>query len=363
MNKTLKIALVLLVFLVALPIIALTLTSSKINSVAWNPPPAPAMNGPYALNELLKQSELLGVGAVVGAEDVAVDQEGLVYGGTHDGKIVRIHADGRTEAWADTGGRPLGLHFDKRGNLIVADSYKGLLSIDPQANISVLSRSAEGQAFAFCDDLDIAADGKIYFTDASSKWTHSDYDMDLLETRPYGRLLVYDPDSQSTSVLARDLYFANGVALSHDEDFVLVNETWRYRVMRYWIKGPKQGELDVFIDNLPGFPAGISADNQGRLWLALATERKADLDAIHPYPWLKNLVTKLPEFLQPQAARFGFVLGLDQQGKVIANLQDPSGEHLYEITSVQEHGGYLYFGSLSNDRIGRLPISKAFPSQ
>lgn len=38
-------------------------------------------------------------------------------------------------------------------------------------------------------------------------------------------------------MLLKDLYFANGVALSKDESFVLVAETFQYRISRYWLKG------------------------------------------------------------------------------------------------------------------------------
>lgn len=55
------------------------------------------------------------------------------------------------------------------------------------------------------------------------------------------------------------------------EDFVLVNETYRYRIVRYWLKGPKAGTHEVFIDNLPGFPDNISSNRKGTFWLALFT--------------------------------------------------------------------------------------------
>src|SRR5690606_20170232 len=124
--------------------------------------------------------------------------------------------DGQVETFVSTGGRPLGMDFDAGGNLIVADAYKGLLRIDPAGKIEVLASEAEGVPFAFTDDLDIASDGRIYFTDASSRFQQPDYLLDLLEGRPYGRLMVHDPASGQTEVLLKDLYFANGVALSQN---------------------------------------------------------------------------------------------------------------------------------------------------
>ena len=56
-----------------------------------------------------------------------------------------------------------------------------------------------------------------------------------------GRLLVYDPISRVATTLVDGLNFANGVAVSHDQTYVLVNETGKYRVIRYWIAGPQEG--------------------------------------------------------------------------------------------------------------------------
>lgn len=351
-----KKVLLIIVLLFVLPVLWFVVKPSPIDSAAWIPPVAPEMTGRFAPNEKLKESELIALGKVYGPEDVDVDANGVIYGGTQDGKIVRVHPDGRYEEWVETGGRPLGLHFDRDGNLIVCDAYKGLLSIDKEGAITVLTDTAEGGPFVFTDDLDIASDGKIYFTDASSKWNQTAYMLDLFETKPYGRFMVYDPSTKETTVLVKDMYFPNGVALSQNEDFVLVNETWRYRVVRYWLKGDKQGTTDMFVENLPGFPDGISSNRSGTFWIALPTPRNPKVDSFYPKPWLKNFVVKLPEAIQPKPVEYGFVLGMSESGEVTHNLQDPSGEHVQEITSVQEHEGYLYLGSLHNDRFARLKL-------
>ena len=191
-----------------LALIVLFLYPSPVDSVAWNPPEAPELSGLTAVNDLLSSAELLGKGDFYGPEDVAIDQQGRIYAGTHDGFIKRILTDGSVETWVDTRGRPLGLHFDQNQNLVVCDAYKGLLSINPAGQINVLTTSVNGVPFGFVDDVDIASDGKIYFTDASSKWNQDNYKMDLLETRPYGQFLVYDPQNGSTTTLIDKMYFA-----------------------------------------------------------------------------------------------------------------------------------------------------------
>ena len=343
------------VILVILILIFL-LKPAPIDAIAYIPPDAPELTGVLYPNNLLQEAELLAQGKIHGPEEIAVDSRGHVYGGIEDGKIIRVLPDGSLETFAETGGRPLGMKFDENENLIVCVAYKGLLSIDPQGEIKILATSADGVPINFADALDISSDGMVYFTDASSKYGPDVDKFDLLESKPHGRFMSYDPATGEVTVLLRDLYFANGVALSPNEDFVLINETYRYRITRYWLNGPDAGTHEIFIDNLPGFPDNISVNQKGNFWLALFTIRNESADKLHPFPSRKNLLSKLPRALWPKPNPYGLVLELDVQGNIIQSLHDPTGSHLKEITSAQEYGDYLYLGSVDNDRIGKYKL-------
>lgn len=331
---------------------------APIDAVAFMPTAAPAMTGALAPNGFLQSAQPLGLGQLNGPEDVDVDAQGRIYGGTVDGWIYRStdNSGDRFEQWANTGGRPLGLDFDAAGNLIVADADRGLLSLDPEGEITVLTTEADGVRFGFTDDVVVATDGAIYFSDASSKYGKDDYLNDMLEARPHGRLVKYDPQTRQTSVLLGDLYFANGVALSEAEDYVLVNETYRYRITRYWLTGPRAGQSDIFMDNLPGFPDGVSSNGRGTFWVAMFTVRNATADWMQPHPSLKNVLVKLPHFVWPKPERYGLVLAVDEQGNLVRSLQDPTGETVWEVTSVHERDGDLYLGTLTGDRISRVQL-------
>lgn len=346
------------IFLVVILIAYLLLWPVPINPAAWTPPPAPELAGSYARNSELTKTVRLSVGAFA-PEDVAIDKQDRLYCGTDDGRIFRLQSDGtRLEVFSDTHGRPLGLVFDRDQNLIVADAIKGLLSISPDGKVATLTTEADGVPFRCTNDLDIAADGTIYFTDASYKFPLTQLKNDVLEHQPNGRFLAYNPRTKQTRVLLNDLYFANGVAVSPDQSFALVNDTGKYRVRRYWLSGPKSGQSDVFIDNLPGFPDGIAWNGKDTFWLALVNRRDPGLDFLLPRPFLRKIVWRLPSFLQPNIKRFAFVLGLDVNGKVTRNLQDPSAQSFTQIANVVEHKGNLYFGSIGEKAIGRLPLSR-----
>ena len=68
------------------------------------------------------------------------------------------------------------------------------------------------------------------------------------------------------------------------------------------------------------------------------------------------MLYRLPEFLKPAPTRQGYVLGLDLDGNVMYNYQDATGKIYAEVTSVIEHNGAIYLGSIGEDSIGRLVI-------
>jgi sugar lactone lactonase YvrE len=351
--------LLVILLLIAVALIYLLLAPVPITPAAWTPPVAPTLTGQYEQNNRLTPVDRLSLGEGRGPEDVALDASGRIYGGFDDGRIIQLQTDGtQPHTFANTEGRPLGLAFDQQGNLIVTDAIKGLLSIDKDGKIKVLATEADGAAFGCLNDLDVAADGTIYFTEASNKFPMKQFANDLLEHQPNGRLMAFDPQTQKPRTLLKDIYFANGVAVSPDRSFVLVAETGMYRVRRVWLTGVKAGQSDVFIDNLPGFPDGISSNGRDKFWLALVTPRQGLFDKLMPYPFLRKVVVRLPKFLQPAPQRYSFVLGLDSEGHVSDNLQNSAPDCYAQIANAVERNGALYFGSIGESTVGRFQLKQ-----
>lgn len=327
--------------------------------VAWTPPPAPPLEGVYAYNEKLKGIQKLAAGFGRGPEAVAVDAVGRVYVGYDDGRVVQFAPNGASYTeLVNTGGRPLGITFGPNGGVVIADAKKGLLLMGKK--LLTLATEAEGLGFGFTDDVDNTKfDKNLYFTDASHKFGYGDHMKDLLEHGGNGRLLEYNAASEKTRVLLSGLQFANGVAVGPNDEYVLVNETGQYRVLRYWLKGERTGQHEVFIDNLPGFPDNITFNGRDTFWLALFAPRNPLLDELLPGgPFMRRLVARLPAFAQPRAKMHSFVLGLGLDGRVVHNLQYAGDDAYAPITSVREHGPWLYFGSLTHPALGRLPLNQ-----
>ena len=328
---------------------SLAFVPGELDPVAWEPPVPMVMEGPLAPNERLARARPVARGEIYGPEDVDVDAEGRLYAALEDGRVVRIGPDGTVEDWLNTGGRPLGIDFDPAGNLVICDAVRGLLSAAPDGAVTVLATEAGGRPFGFTDDVDVASDGTSYFSDASWRWAYPEFMYDLFEGRPYGRLLAHDPRTGETRVLADDLYFANGVALASDERFVLVNETFRSRIVRVWLSGPRAGEREVFADGLPGYPDGVASDGQGRFFVAMGSILNPAGDVIAGLPSLRRLVARLPSWSWPKPVRYGLVLILDEEGEVVGSLHDPEAARIFEVTSAQPSDQGLLLGNLHDD--------------
>jgi sugar lactone lactonase YvrE len=350
-----------LLALLAVLLLAVLLRPTPIDPVAWTPPRKPRLQRGWAPNHELLLAQRFAEGKVRGPEDVALDDQAGLYTGTADGKIRRVSLlSGEVRDLAVTGGRPLGLRFDPRGRLIVCDAVKGLLAVDPEGRVETLVTEAGGRPFRFTNNLDIARDGTVYFSDASDGYGPGEYLFDLLEARPHGRLLRYDPVTARASVVLEGLHFANGVALSGDESFVAVAECYRYQLLRHWLKGPQAGRTEVMAPNLPGFPDNLSRGEGGNFWVAFFTVRNDTLDALHPHPFAKKLLSRLPRFLWPKPARYGLVALLDPKGRPLLSLHDPAGERVFQVTTAREHQGVLYLGTLESDWLARYTLRRPF---
>jgi len=317
----------------------------------WTPPEAPAMAGVYAPNDLLSGVERLEAGSV--PESVAIDGSGNIYTGLLDGRVVRVSADRAPEVVTETPGQKLGMSFDASGDLIVCNIQGSILSVSADGGVRQLVHEVNGIPLRMTNDVDIGPDGTVYFSESSTET--SDTMADLLEHRGNGRLLAFHPATGETEVLLSGLYYANGVAVSADGSFVLVVETTKYRVRRLWLSGPNVGQNDVLIENLPGFPDGLSRDDEGLFWVALMTPRSGFVDWALERPWIRTIAARLPLTLFAGATpRYGFVLALDAAGNVVHNLQDPSGQSYAGISCVVRNGDHLFFGSLLENDVGVL---------
>ncbi len=310
-----------------------------------------------ATDERLDTATLFRLPTGSAPEDVVIDVEGRLVAGGDDGRIWRWPA-GATgtdvpEEIAHTGGRPLGIEVDPRdGTLIVCDAYRGLLRIGHDRTISELTSTVAGTPILFCNNAGVAADGTIYFSDSSSRYQLSSWKKDLLEHRPNGRLLRYSPADGTTDVVADGLYFPNGVALTPDEQSIMLVETTTHRLLRIPVNG---GTPEVLLD-LAAYPDNMAGVGDGTYWIALPSPRLPIVEKLLPRPGVRRMVALLPEGVQPRPARYGLVALVTGDGDVVRTLHGPSGRYSM-ITGVRQHGSTLWLGSLTEPGVARVDLA------
>ncbi|MHA6288868.1 SMP-30/gluconolactonase/LRE family protein [Maricaulis sp. CAU 1757] len=336
---------------------------SKVDPAVWLEPDPPALTGPLEPRGRLATAELIAPDGLLNSEDLALGPDGSVFASQIDGTLAELRrVDGNwqiVQSYPIAQAPALGLQWHPDGRLIVAAS-DGVYALDTASGaVASLTRTAAGRPLGFADDLDIADDGTIYFTEASWKWANRldqpSYHYDMAENRPYGALVALDPRTGETRILADDLYFANGVAMASDQRSVFFIETYRYRLSRYWLAGPRAGEVDIVADNLPGIPDGVTADGNGRLLIAMDTQRVPLMRLLHEQPFLTRMLTKLPDWVWLRGGRpKGFVLVVDESGTFIDSYHDPDGRFGYIANVVPGENGEMWIGSLTAPVIGRF---------
>jgi ribose transport system permease protein len=328
----------------------------------------------FAENDRLRDAEPIALNQIEGPEDVILDRQDNLYTVNRNGSIIRFKAPGygEREEFARIGGRPLGLAFDRQENLLVCVAGMGVYGVTPDRTVFKVTdrtnrtrtRLKDDSRLYLADDLDVAPDGKIYFSEATTRYELTDWALDGFEGRGNGRLIRHDPKTRETRTILKNLTFPNGVCVSHDGKSVLWASTWLCRVYRYWIATEKAGTCELLIDNLPGYCDNINRSSDGKYWLALVGLRSPVYDLAMANPGFRiRMVKQIPpdEWLCP-GINYGCVIKFDDDGVVSESLWDPGGKSHPTITSVREHKGYLYIGGLENNRIGRIRLPNADPN-
>eukprot|EP00057_Strongylocentrotus_purpuratus_P016282 XP_011670756.1 PREDICTED: adipocyte plasma membrane-associated protein [Strongylocentrotus purpuratus] len=218
----------------------------------------------------------------------------------------------------------------------------------------------DGKPIVFFNDLAVRSDGMVYFTHSSTKWHRFQHVSLAMEGNNDSRLLQFDPTSGEVSVLMDGLTLGNGVQLSQDESFLLVAEGGRMRIHQYFLTSSREGEREIFADNLPGFVDNIRPSSSGGFWVALPTIRRHCLyDVFAPRPWLRKFLIKFfsPEFIVKSTTKpYGLVMEFAEDGHIVRRLDDPTGAVVSYISEVLDTGSSLYLGSYTSPFLAKLSL-------
>lgn len=147
-----------------------------------------------------------------------------------------------------------------------------------------------------------------------------------------GRFMSYNPQTKEVKVLIRNLEFPNGVSLNKDRRFVLICESVKSRILRYWLRGPKAGTVDVFA-NLTHNPDNIKMNSNGEFWVALNSGR----GTIH------NLGTQGQQLMVELQEKDVIGMKFRETGDVLEVLDH--SDIMNTVSEVMENNGTLWLGS------------------
>ncbi|MEB3052017.1 SMP-30/gluconolactonase/LRE family protein [Mycolicibacter sp. MYC123] len=315
----------------------------RIDPVRWQPPPSRPLPPPDP-TPTLTVLDIPGFAP----EDVVVDADGTIWTGVEDGRIIAVGSDGSPRVMADTGGRPLGLAFTRDQRLLICDSHRGLLRFDPKTGqLETLVSEINGRVLTFCSNAVESADGTIYFTESTDRFRYEHYKASVIEGRASGSLMRLGTDGQ-VSVLASGLHFANGVTLTADESAVVFAESTARRLSKYWLTGPRAGTVTPLVTELPGHPDNISTGHDGRIWVAMVSDRNALSDWLSPRaPVIRRLLWRLlPYHLLPDVQSGAWVVSFHaDDGRVLSQFRS-TDPRFGMATGVVESGGRLWIGRI-----------------
>ncbi|PWE18122.1 hypothetical protein DDZ18_00455 [Marinicauda salina] len=283
-----------------------------------------------------------------GAEDLEPGPDGRLYASLADGRIMARGLEGGWREVADTGGRPLGLAFGPDGALHVADALQGLLRREDDG-WRVLAEPGDFPDLTFTDDLTVTADGTVYVSDASARYGYGEYMTSLWEGEQTGRLIAIGPDGERAT-LVDGMAFANGVDHDPASGDVFLAETWAARVH---VLDPGTGETRVLIDGLPGYPDNIHWDAEREvLWIALPSRRSAELESLHPRPFVKRLSRRVMDVVgePPLPTRPVMALAVDREGRPVHALYGPDDQD-FGITTAAPWEGRIWVAGLERETI------------
>ncbi|QRY54184.1 SMP-30/gluconolactonase/LRE family protein [Mycolicibacterium septicum] len=312
-----------------------------IDPVRWTPPPIDPLPdfGPAELTIVPVPGD--------GPEDVVADAAGQLWTGLVDGRIVRVSPDGAATVVADTGGRPLGMHVARDGRVLICDSLRGLLALDPTTGtMTTLVESVDGRKLKFCSNVTETSDGTIYFTESTSQFQFEHFSGAIMEARGRGALFRLSVDGSVTTLLD-GLYFANGVTVTADESALVFAETQGRRLSKFWLIGPQAGTATPLAVHLPGYPDNISTGADGRIWVAMVSPPNAAAEWLAPRaPMIRKVLWHLPDRLQPQIRPQVWVLAFDaDSGAVVAGAQMTHPD-FGTVTGLVESAGKLWMSTI-----------------
>lgn len=345
-----------------------------------------------------------------GHDDLIFDRpKGLGYASGMDGWIWRLNfKTGKAEQWVKPPVNPAGMQYSDKskskilvcasrlgGEIYEEKNRVGLYEVDtetkkidsiildlpklekeefekvysfsdmPTVSLQDLN-SSNSRPFSLCNDLAVSEDGnRIYITEPFERENAamgSGAVPEAIGLYPHGKLWMLDRNKNTISLVLSGFTFVDGILLEKSsegkEESVVFTETTKFRIIRAFLSGKKQGSSEILFENLPGLADGLERDESGRMWTGIIKKRSGLVNFVHKNPWLKKVILSLPQKILPISHNTG-ILVIDPSGKKPLYYSMHDGSKIKDISVSVPFEDRVYFPSFDKTSRGlySLPIS------
>lgn len=210
------------------------------------------------------------------AEDIAFDNEGILWAGGEIGQVYRIPEKGRIEEVTNIGGFCLGLTFSAADELYICNAKLGsVIKVLKSGKSSLFADSVQGRKMKLPNYGVFDSAGNLFVSD-SGDWTKSS-----------GSIVRFDRQGRGQIVLEAPQPFPNGMAISADGRFLFIAQSHTDDVLQVEIREDGlAGDREVYASGLERVPDGLAFDVNGNLYVScyasdniyrVSPERKVEL--------------------------------------------------------------------------------------
>ena len=344
----------------------------------------PVLDGGFSPNERLDQARQLGE-SFDAPDSLVLDDGGTLFVSADDKVVACSGRDFELrKPFVCFDMKAGGLAWSERTGLLVCVPGRGVCSFDTNGRVRAWLRTADGGQICCPTAVTIARDGTVFVVDGSRHNAPDQWLPDLMQRRPpSGRLIACDSDLVHARVLADGLDWPSGVAVAHDEESILVAESWRHRLSAFNRSG---NDRRILVKNFAGYPARIVRGANRGYWMtffALRTQltefvlrehsfRARMIVSVPPHLWIGPTLGGTFDYREPtQIGRikklgiqkpwapprsYGLVARLDVNGHAIESFHSRTSGRFHGVMSVAIDQKRVLVASKGHGKLAELTV-------